>query len=64
MLLWAPCVLRNRFCAHTETAIARTTQTGWFPILDADHKLFYDPKTRDSQYAVLCSSIAGISRRL
>jgi hypothetical protein len=28
-----------------------------------NHKLTSDQKTRDSQYAVSCSSIAGVSRR-
>jgi hypothetical protein len=32
-------------------------------IIDADHKLISDQKARDSQYAVSCSSIAGVSRR-
>jgi hypothetical protein len=31
--------------------------------IDADHKLISDQKARDSQYAVSCSSIAGVSRR-
>ena len=31
--------------------------------IDADHKLVSNQKARDSQYAVSCSSIAGMRRR-
>ena len=31
--------------------------------IDADHKLISNQKARDSQYAVSCSSIAGMRRR-
>jgi hypothetical protein len=67
-----PSIPSDGLCGSYSNKLDRTITSGLPTIrelivtsafIDANHKLISDQKARDIQYAVSCSSIAGVSRR-